>query len=79
MDALVDIAHKFNIDIDGQEKLLQKAERKFEHKVLEIVARKISIKQVQLSSLVHTLEMTLSNVTKLFQKLCYIPSFRQEI
>ena len=35
---LADAIQKFNEDMDGQEKLLQKAEKKFENKVLEQIA-----------------------------------------
>jgi hypothetical protein len=38
LDKLVDIVHKYNEELNGQEKLLQRVERKFENKVLEKVA-----------------------------------------
>lgn len=79
MDQLVDIVHKYNVDTDGQDKLLLKAEKKFEHKILEIVSGKIAIDQIKLSNLIQTLEEILANVTKLFEKLCDVPSFTQDI
>ena len=67
---LVGIVHKFNKDIDGQEILLHRAERKFENKVLENVAKKIVIDQVEMSTLVGTLKVVVNNVVSLFKKLC---------
>ena len=79
MDQLVDIVKKYNVDTNGQEKLHQEDERKFEHKVLENIAGKIVVNQVELSTLIQNLEVTLANVTKLFEKLCDIPSFAPNI
>ena len=67
---LVDIVHKFNKDIDGEVKLLQRVERKFENKILENVAKKIAIDQVESSTLISTLEGVVNNVVSLFKKLC---------
>lgn len=61
IDQLIDIVHKFNEDTNGQEKLLIKAERKFENKVLKNVEQKIAIDQVELSTLIFTLE-TIVNI-----------------
>ena len=47
LDQLVHIIHKFNEDTNGQEKLIQKTKRKFEHRILENVVRKIAIDQVE--------------------------------
>lgn len=46
LDQLVEIVHKYNDELNGQEKLLQRVERKFQNKVLEQVAKKIAIDQV---------------------------------
>ena len=35
---LAEVVHKFNEDLNGQEELLQRVEKKFENEVLEIVA-----------------------------------------
>jgi hypothetical protein len=75
MDQLVEIVHKYNTDAEGQEKLLLKVERKFEHKVLEKIAKRIAINQVELTNLITVLEGILANVIKLFGKLCDVPSF----
>ena len=76
---LAEVVHKFNEDLNGQEKLLQRAERKFENKVLEQVAQKIGIYQVDLSTILSSLETFVNNVTSLFRKLCDTSSFTQEI
>ena len=69
MDQVFDIVHKFNKYLDGQEKLLQKVERKFENKVLENVVRKIAIDQVELSTITTSLEIIVNNGVSLFVKL----------
>ena len=38
IEQLVEIVHKLNEDVDGQDKLVEKGERKFENKVIENVA-----------------------------------------
>lgn len=43
---LAKVVHKFNEDVNGQDKLLQRAEKKFENKVLEHIAQKIYMHQV---------------------------------
>jgi len=42
----LDIVHKFNEDLNGQEKILQREERKFENNFFDKVAQKIAIDQV---------------------------------
>lgn len=79
IEKLVDIVHKFNKDIDAQEKLLQRAERKFENKVLENVEKKIVIDQVELSTLTRDLEGVLNNVVCLFTNLSDTSIFSNEI
>lgn len=36
---LVEAVHKYNEDLDGQDKLLQRLEKNFENKVLELIAQ----------------------------------------
>lgn len=79
IDQLIDTVHKFNEDIDGQDKLLMKVERKFENKVLENVALKIPIDQVEISTLIYALEITVNNVVSLFVKLSDSTNFTKEI
>ena len=43
---LAEVVQKFNEDTDGQDKLLEKAEKKFDNKVLEHIAQQIVIHQV---------------------------------
>ena len=52
IDHLTKIVQKFNKDLNGQDKLLQRDERKFENRVLEQVAQKIAIDQVELSTII---------------------------
>ena len=65
---LEDIVHKFNEELDGHEKLLQRVERKFENRVLEQVAQRIAIDQVELATILGTLETSINNVVSLFVK-----------
>ena len=58
---------------------MQRAEKKFENKVLELVAQKISIHKVELSTILSSLETSCNNVTSLFSKLCDISIFTKEI
>ena len=52
---------------------------KFENKVLEQVAQKIAINQVELSTILSSLETCENNVTSLFKKLYDTSIFTQEI
>ena len=65
--------------MNGQEKILQRAERKFENQVLEQVAQKISIDQVEMSTIITSLETSISNVDSLFVKLSDKFIFRKDI
>lgn len=76
---LVEIVHKYNEEHNRQEKLLQRAERNFENKVLEQVAQKIAIEQVELSTILSTLETYVNNVVSLFVKLSDTSIFTREI
>ena len=48
---LEEVVNKFNEDSTSQDKLMEKAENKFDNKVLENIAQKIVIYQVELSSI----------------------------
>ena len=58
---------------------MEKAEKKFDNKVLEHVAQKISIQQVELSKILTNLETSHTNVTSLFVKLCDVTKYTKEI
>ena len=55
--------------------MLQRAETKFAKNVLEL----ISIHQVELSTILGSLETSCNNVTSLFGKICDISIFTKEI
>ena len=65
--------------MDGKEKLLQRVEKKFENKVLEQIAQKIAIYQVDLSTRINSLETTCNNVSILFGNLCDVSNFTKDI
>ena len=65
--------------MDGQEKNLQRKEKKFENKVLEQIAEKIAIHQVDFSTSLNSLETTCNNVSTLFGKLCDVSIFTKDI
>ena len=71
---LVDVVQKFNKDMDGQEKLLQRVEKKFENKVLEKITKKIYIYQVELSTSLNSLE-TLAIMYLLYLENCVMYPF----
>ena len=75
MIQLEEVVHKFNEDTFGQEKLIEKAEKKFDNKVLEHIA----IKQVELSTILGNFENSFNNVTSLFGKLCDVTKYTKEI
>ena len=70
---------KFNEDSSGQEKLIEKVEKKFDNKVLEHIAQQIAIQQLDLSSILTSLETSCTNVTSLFAKLFDIIEYTKEI
>ena len=76
---LEEAVHKYNEDLDGQDKLLQKALKKFENKVLELIAQQIAIYQVELSTILGSLETSCISVSLIFGKLCDISIFTKEI
>lgn len=79
MDQLVELVHKYQDDIEGQEKLLLKTEKKFENKVMEKKAEKIAINQVELTNLIIVLEAILVSIIKLFGKLSNVLTFTQDV
>ncbi len=60
---LEEAVQKFNEDSSGQEKSIEKVEKKFDNKVLEHIAQQISIQQVELSSILTNLGTSYRNVT----------------
>ena len=76
---LEEVVQKYNEDTFGQEKLIEKAERKFDEKVLEHIAQQIAIKQVELSTFLGNFEYSFNSVASLFAKLCDVSSFTKEI
>ena len=74
MIQLEEAVHKFNEDTSGQEKLIEKAENKFDNKVLEHIAQHIAIKQVELSTILGNFENSFNYVTSLFGNFVILPS-----
>ena len=70
---------KYIEDSSGQEKIIEKVERKFDNKVLEHIAQQITIKQVELSTILGTIENSFTSATSLFAKLCDVSNFTKEI
>ena len=62
-----------------EDKLLQRAEKKFENKVLELIAQQIAIHQVELSTILGSMETSCNNVPLLFKKLYNISTFTNAI
>ena len=76
---LEEVVQKFNEDSSGQEKLIEKAEKKFDNKVLEHIAQQIAIKQVELATFFGNFENSFKNSASLFAKLCDVSGFTKEI
>ena len=76
---LEEAIQRFNEDSSGQEKLIEKVERKFDDKVLENIAQQIAIKQVELATFLGNFENYFKNTTSLFSKLCDVSEFTKEI
>ena len=79
MTQLEEAVYKFNEDTSGQEKLIEKAEKKFDNKVLKHIAQHIAIKQIELSTILNNFENSFNNVTSLFGKLCDVTEYTKEI
>ena len=76
---LEEAVQKFNEDSSRQEKLIEKAKKKFDNKVLEHIAQQIAIKQVELATFLANFENSFKNATSLFAKLCDVSRFTKEI
>ena len=76
---LEEAVQKFNEDSSGQEKLIEKVEKKFDNKVLEHIAQQIAIKQVELATFLGNFENSFKNAASLFAKLCDVSGFTKEI
>ncbi|GLJ29678.1 hypothetical protein SUGI_0585290 [Cryptomeria japonica] len=73
------ISQIFNEDSSGEEKLIERTEKKFDNKVLEHIAQQIAIKQVELTTSLAKLENSFNNVTSFFAKLCDVTEFTKGI
>ena len=76
---LEEAVQKFNEDSSGQEKLIEKAEKKFDNTVLEHIAQQIAIKQVELATFLENFENSFKTAASLFAKLCDVSGFTKEI
>ncbi|GLJ28879.1 hypothetical protein SUGI_0569230 [Cryptomeria japonica] len=76
---LEEAVNKFNEDSSGEEKLIERIEKKFDNKVLEHIAQQIAIKQVELTTILAKLENSFNNVTSFFAKLCDVTEFTKGI
>ena len=76
---LEEAVQKFNEDSSGQEKLIEKAEKKFDNKLLEHISQQIAIKQVELATFLGNFENSFKNATSLFAKLCDVSGFTKEV
>ena len=76
---LAEAIQKFNEDTSGQDKLIEKAKKKFDDKVIEHIAQKIAIKQVELSTFLGSFENSFNNVASLFAKLCDVSGYTKEV
>ena len=76
---LEEALNKFNEDTSSQEKMMEKAERKFDNKVLEHIAQHIAIKQVELTTILMNIENSFTNVTSLFAKLCDVTEYTKDV
>ncbi|GLJ25488.1 hypothetical protein SUGI_0488040 [Cryptomeria japonica] len=76
---LEEAMNRFNEDSSGEEKLIERTEKKFDNKVLEHIAQQIAIKQVELTTILAKLENSFNNVTSFFAKLCDVTEFTKGI
>ncbi|GLJ11339.1 hypothetical protein SUGI_0152850 [Cryptomeria japonica] len=76
---LKEAVNRFNEDSSGEEKLIERTEKKFDNKVLEHIAQQIAIKQVELTTILAKLENSFNNVTSFFAKLCDVTEFTKGI
>ncbi|GLJ41541.1 hypothetical protein SUGI_0859710 [Cryptomeria japonica] len=76
---LEEAVNRFNEDSSGEERLIERTEKKFDNKVLEHIAQQIAIKQVELTTSLAKLENSFNNVTSFFAKLCDVTEFTKGI
>ena len=76
---LEEAVQKFNDDSSGKEKLIEKAEKKFDNKVLGHIAQHIAIKQVELATFLGNFENSFKSAASLFAKLCDVSGFTEEV
>ncbi|GLJ22159.1 hypothetical protein SUGI_0416310 [Cryptomeria japonica] len=76
---LEEAVNRFNEDSSGEEKLIERTEKKFDNKVLEHIAQQIAIKQVELTTSLAKLENSFNTVTSFFAKLCDVTEFTKGI
>ncbi|GLJ59814.1 hypothetical protein SUGI_1524070 [Cryptomeria japonica] len=76
---LEEAVNRFNEDSSGEEKLIERTEKKFDNKVLEHIAQQIAIKQVELTTILAKLENSFNNVTSFCAKLCDVTEFTKGI
>ncbi|GLJ34110.1 hypothetical protein SUGI_0685660 [Cryptomeria japonica] len=76
---LEEAVNRFNEDSSGEEKMIERTEKKFDNKVLEHIAQQIAIKQVELTTILAKLENSFNNVTSFFAKLCDVTEFTKGI
>ena len=79
LSQLEEAINKFNEDASGQEKLIERASKKFDNKVLEHIAQNIAVNQVALTSVLTDIENSFNKVTSFFAKLCDITEFTKGI
>ncbi|GLJ21268.1 hypothetical protein SUGI_0390550 [Cryptomeria japonica] len=76
---LEEAMNRFNEDSSGEEKLIERTEKKFDNKVLEHIAQQIAIKQVELTTILAKLENSFNNITSFCAKLCDVTEFTKGI
>ncbi|GLJ11662.1 hypothetical protein SUGI_0173850 [Cryptomeria japonica] len=76
---LEEAVNRFNEDSSGEEKLIERTEKKFDNKVLEHIAQQIAIKQVELTTILAKLENSFNNITSFCAKLCDVTEFTKGI
>lgn len=74
------IVDKINeLDIDIQQKLMERVERQYDNKVMEKVSAEIDVNMVELSNWANDVEKGISTINSLFRKLCCVLAFTKEI